>query len=62
MASPKKASLHDFVARTIVIDDKTSIIFENEIEEEAYLLKEDNLEEVVKEEGDGEEPEISYEK
>lgn len=62
MASPKKASLHDFVARTIVIDDRTSIIFENEIEEEAYIIKEDNLEVEVKENGDGEEPEISYEK
>ncbi|MBQ0009313.1 MAG: RDD family protein [Firmicutes bacterium] len=62
MASPKKASLHDFVARTIVIDDRTSIIFENEIEEEDYLIKEDNLEVEIKEAGDGEEPEISYEK
>ncbi|MCQ2801497.1 MAG: RDD family protein [Bacilli bacterium] len=62
MASPKKASLHDFVARTIVIDDKTSIIFDNEIEEENYIIKEDNLEVEIKENGDGEEPEISYEK
>lgn len=63
MASPKKASLHDFCARTIVIDNKTSIIFDSELEEEAYIAKEDNLpteEELIDE--NGEEPEISYEK
>lgn len=59
MASPLKASLHDLTARTIVVDDRTSIIFSNEMEEEAYLLKEDNL---VPETSDGEEPELKYEK
>lgn len=62
MASPKKAALHDFTARTIVVDDKTSIIFENEVQEEAYLAKEDNLEQEVVEENFGEEPELRYEK
>ena len=64
MASPKKASLHDLVARTIVIDDIGSIIFETPSEEEDYIFKEDGIEQddnkVI--EGDGEEPEISYEK
>jgi len=59
MASPKKSSLHDFVARTIVIDEATSIIFENEVEEESYLLKEDNI---PVEASYGEEPELRYEK
>lgn len=64
MASPRRASLHDFTAGTIVVDDKTSIIFENEMEEEAYILKEDNLggEETEKVESEGEEPELRYEK
>lgn len=64
MASPKKASLHDFTARTIVVDDKTSLIFANEAEEEQYLLKEDNLleDEEITEDENGEEPEIKYEK
>ena len=47
MASPKKTALHDFAARTIVIDQKTSILFENELEEEDYIAKEDGLEKVV---------------
>ena len=47
MASPKKAALHDYAARTIVVDLETSIIFENELEEEDYIAKEDGL---VKEE------------
>ena len=64
MASPKKAALHDFTARTIVVDDKTSIIFENELEEEKYIQKEDGFEVEEEEniEGDGEEPELKYEK
>lgn len=61
MASPKRASLHDFTARTIVIDDQTSIIFDNEFEEEKYTAKEDNLP-PPEEENFGEEPEIRYEK
>lgn len=59
MASPKRASLHDFCARTIVIDKKTSIIFEDFAEEALYLEKEDNL---PPETNSGEEPEICYEK
>ena len=62
MASPKKCALHDFVARTIVVDYKTSIIFDNEIDEEEYIEKEDNLPRIVQEDGDGEEPELKYEK
>lgn len=62
MASPKKCALHDFVARTIVVDRKSSIIFDNEIDEEEYIEKEDNLPKVVQEDGDGEEPELRYEK
>ena len=61
MASPLKKSLHDYPAGSIVVDLKTSIIFNNEMEEEEYLLKEDNLsgEEVSL---SGEEPELKYEK
>ena len=63
MASPKKTSLHDLTARTIVVDLKDSILFENEIEEEQYILKEDNLlDDVVETNEDGEEPELRYEK
>ena len=65
MASPKRCSLHDFTAGTIVVDDKTSIIFDNEMEEEAYLLKEDKLSNSDVEnvpEDEGEEPELKYEK
>lgn len=60
MASPKRTALHDFTARTIVIDLKGSIIFENEVEEEIYINKEDNID--VKEVVSGEEPELKYEK
>ena len=59
MASPKRAALHDFAARTIVIDYESSTIFKNEIEEENYIAKEDGLDKV---ENDGEEPELRYEK
>lgn len=59
MASPKRAALHDFCARSIVIDRKTSIIFEDFVEEAEYLEKEDNL---PKEVVSGEEPELRYEK
>ena len=59
MASPKKASLHDFSARTIVINLKTSTLFKDEFEEEAYLLKEDDI---TPELSEGEEPELKYEK
>lgn len=61
MASPKRSSLHDFCARTIVVDAKSSILFENEMQEEAYLIKED--ESYAAEKVDtGEEPELKYEK
>ena len=63
MASPKRASLHDFTARTIVVDDASSIVFENELEEEEFIKKEDGF---AEEDPDiiesGEEPGISYEK
>ena len=60
MASPKKVALHDLCAQTIVVDAKSSILFENEFEEEDFIAKEDNipLDEIAR----GEEPEISYEK
>ncbi len=51
MASPKKSALHDFAARTIVIDYKNSVLFENEIEEEAYILNEDGLNKPTNEDG-----------
>ena len=60
MASPKKSSLHDFTARTIVVNAKTSILFNNAAEEEEYILKEDNEQIVV--ENTGEEPTLKYEK
>ena len=59
MASPKKTALHDFAARTIVIDLRTSTIFDNFVEEAEYIEKEDNL---PKEVYAGEEPELKYEK
>ncbi len=60
MASPKRSALHDYIARTLVIDMKGSIIFVNSLEEEKYIINEDNLPgQVVM---GGEEPEISYEK
>ena len=63
MASPKRMSLHDFTAQTLVVDLKTSILFSNSGEEEAYILKEDNQEiENIVSENAGEEPELKYEK
>ena len=65
MASPKKTALHDLTARTIVVDLASSILFENEVEEEQYILKEDNLiDDVVdtRDDDEGEEPELRYEK
>ena len=64
MASPKKMALHDFTARTLVVDLKTSILFDNPAVEENYLLKEDNILEDDKEEKEyeGEEPALKYEK
>ena len=59
MASPKKCSLHDFTGRTIVVNARTSILFDNVADEEEYIANEDNL--VVKESG-GEEPDLRYEK
>ena len=43
MASPKKCALHDFTARTIVVDAKSSILFELPADEEKYIAKEDGL-------------------
>ena len=63
MASPKKTALHDLTARTIVVDLKESILFNNKIEEEQYILKEDGLAEDINENDErGEEPELRYEK
>lgn len=45
MASPKHNSLHDYVAQSIVIDNTTSIIFNDSIEEEVYIEREDKAEE-----------------
>ena len=59
MASPKKSALHDYVGQTLVYDTKSSIIFEDVLEEEQYLNKEDNIKEVTLR---GEEPSISYER
>ncbi len=58
MASPKKSAIHDYLARTIVIDNKSSIIFSDVIEEEKYLVNEEE-EEIIH---GGEEPELRYEK
>ena len=58
MASPKKMSLHDFVAQTIVVSND-SIIFDTSVDERAYEQEEDG---VVSEPSTGEEPELSYEK
>lgn len=60
MASPKKMSLHDFTARTIVVNRKTSILFENGADEEAYIAKEDNID--LSHNVYGDEPELKYEK
>ena len=63
MSSPKRMSLHDLTAQSIVIDMKSSTIFATVEEEEAYVLKEDNLLwEDIKKDEDGEEPELKYEK
>ena len=62
MASPKKAALHDFAARTIVVDLASSTLFTNEMEEEAYIAKEDGIVLDRKDDEDGEEPGLSYEK
>ncbi len=61
MASPKKAALHDFTARTIVVNARTSILFNNSAEEEEYIAKEDNLE-YERKDVDGEEPALRYER
>ena len=62
MSSPKRMSLHDFTAQTIVVDLKTSTIFKTPQEEEAYILKEDNLLDEQQIEPAGEEPDLKYEK
>lgn len=58
MASPKKMSLHDFVAQTIVVSND-SIIFDTSVDERAYEQEEDGA---IAEPSTGEEPELSYEK
>ena len=60
MASPKHSALHDFAGRTIVVDAKTSILFENMFEEEKYIAEEDNIELDLP--ISGEEPDLKYEK
>lgn len=40
-ASPKHCALHDYAARTLCIDADSSIIFENQIEEEEFVQSED---------------------
>lgn len=62
MASPKRMSLHDFTAQTIVVDLKTSKLFSTVEEEEEYVLREDHLLDDVPLESTGEEPELKYEK
>lgn len=63
MSSPKRMSLHDITARTIVVDLKNSKLFPDSIEETKYVLKEDNLLWEENETNDeGEEPELKYEK
>lgn len=41
VSSPKRASLHDYCAKTLVIDAKSSIIFIDEIDEDEFLKAED---------------------
>lgn len=66
MGSPRKSALHDFVAMTMVIDEKGSIIFVDEAQELDFLEKEDwiinNGKPKQKEDEGGEEPPLSYEK
>lgn len=61
LASPKRCSLHDYLARTIVINEKASTLFNDVFEEDEAIALEEGRE---KEEPvlAGEEPEISYEK
>lgn len=40
-ASPKHCALHDYAARTMCIDAQSSIIFDNQVEEEEFILAED---------------------
>lgn len=61
MASPKKASLHDFTGRTIVVNARTSILFNNAAEEEEFIAKEDNID-FERKDSDGEEPSLRYER
>ena len=64
MSSPKRMSLHDFVAQTLVINLKESIIFNGPIDEEEYIAKEDGkiVDEIIDAKYEGEEPELKYEK
>lgn len=43
LASPKRMALHDFTARTIVVDAKTSILFSNGLDEAEYIAKEEGI-------------------
>ena len=43
MASPKRTTLHDFTAQTIVVDTKSSILFETRADEVAYIYEEDGI-------------------
>lgn len=60
MSSPKRSSLHDLVARTIVVDARSSTLFKDSTEEEIYIAKEDGI--PLEETARGEEPDIKYEK
>jgi len=60
MSSPKRASIHDLVARTIVVDARTSTLFNDSTEEEIYIANEDGI--PLEETARGEEPDIKYEK
>lgn len=70
MGSPRKSALHDFVAQTMVIDARGSIIFNDEAQELDFLEKEEMIINAGKpvnkrkenEDEEGEEPPISYEK
>ena len=64
MSSPKRMSLHDFVAQTIVVDLKQSTIFNGPEDEDKYIAEEDKdvIQEIVDSSYEGEEPELRYEK
>ena len=43
MSSPKRMALHDFTARTIVVDARSSTLFNDSTEEELFIAKEDGI-------------------